>query len=358
MTRVAKHVPNRWRRWSLFTGLSLLIVVLFLLVARPGLPQVEVITIARADAIRVLAVNGRIRPRQFVDVKPPVAGTLIELPYDVGDRVSRGQILARIDDGPQRAAIAQAQASIGAQEAAVAQARRDLARFLALGEFVTRRRVEEARVAVEQGTRELQRLRAGRSEASEVQQRFLVRAPFSGVILERPLDRGQTVGPDAVLYRLADLDAPEITAAVDEVYAAQLRPGTSGVVEIAGHDRRLRAQVVHIEPRVDEGTGAREVRLRFLDAVDSAPAGQTVSVNLIIERRRQAISIPRSSILDPDARPRVRVVGEDGRVAERPIRFIDWPAADVIVTHGLEPSTILLVNPSASQPGARVKPAA
>lgn len=341
-------------RWPWLAALLLAIALAaFLLLPRDA--EVATLTIERAEAVRTLAVNGRIRPRQSVDVQSPVAGTLVALPFDVGDPVAQGDTIARIDDGPQRAAIAEATAAIGAQEAVLAQARRDLARFEALGEFVTRRQVEEARLAVQEGTRELQRRRADRTEAEEVQQRYVVRAPFSGVILERPVDRGQTVGPETILYRLANLAEPEISAEVDEEYAVELQPGTIGLVELAGRERRLRAEVVHIEPRVDEATGAREVRLQFLDPPGAAPAGQTVSVNLVVERRPAALSLPRASILQPDSAPRVRVVGADGRVTERPIRFIDWPAAEVIVTQGLEPGVRVLLDPSSAEPGERVK---
>jgi len=345
------------RLWVVWAVLALLGVAAaaFFLMPRPL--EVDTVTVRPGEAVRSLAVNGRIRPRQSVDVQSPVAGTLLELPFDVGDEVSAGAPIARIDDGPQRAAISEAAAAIAAQEAVVAQARRDLARFEALGEFVTRRQVEEARLAVEEGTRELQRRRAARTQAQEVQQRYVVRAPFSGVILERPVDRGQTVGSETILYRLADLSAPEISAEVDEAYAAELRAGTLGLVELAGRAQPLRAEVIHIEPRVDEATGAREVRLRFLESPGFAPSGQTVSVNLVVDRRTEVISVPRASILQPDTAPRVRVIDAEDRVAERPIRFIDWPAAEVIVTHGLEPGLRVLRNPAAAEPGARVKPA-
>ena len=324
----------------------------------PRAEQVQVVTVQRGDAVQALAVNGRIRPRLSVDVQSPVAGTVLELPFDVGDRVASGTLLARIDDGPQRAAIREADAAIATQRAILAQARRDLARFQALGEFVTRQRVEQARLAVVQGTRELHRLQATRGQAQEVQQRYVVRAPFSGVILERPVDRGQTIGPETIIYRLADLEAPEVTAEVDEAYAARLRTGTIGLIELAGHNNPVRASVVHIEPRVDATTGAREVRLRLLEAIDFVPAGQTVSVNLIVDRRSSAISIPRSAILDSESNPHVRYIDNDGRVAERAIKFLDWPAAQVIVTGGLDPGMEVLADPEAAEPGTRVKAAA
>ena len=359
MVRVAPEAgrerkPAALRRqivWVAAVGLVVAALLYFLL---PRTPEVETMTVEPGQAVRALAVNGRVRARQSVDVRPPVGGTVIALPFDVGDQVPANAVIARIDDGPQRAAIAEAAAAVTAQEAVVAQARRDLARYRALGQFVTRQRVEQARLAVEQGARELERLRAGRVQASEVQQRLVIRAPFGGTILERPVDRGQTVGVDSILYRLADLSAPEVTAEVDEAYAAELRTGTTGIVEVQGRRSPLRAEVEHIEPRVDAATGAREVRLRLLDSLDFAPAGQTVSVNLIVERRDRAISIPRAAILSPNANPRVRLIGADGRVEERPIRFIDWPAASVIVLQGLSPGDRILLDPSVAEPGDRV----
>ncbi len=56
----------------------------------PRPTKVETVAVERGEAVRALAVNGRIRPRQSVDVQSPVSGTLLELPYDVGDRVAAG----------------------------------------------------------------------------------------------------------------------------------------------------------------------------------------------------------------------------------------------------------------------------
>lgn len=349
-----KSKPAAVRRQILWAWAGALLAIVLLYLFFPRSPETETITVTRGEAVRALAVNGRIRARQSIDVRPPVGGTVVELPFDVGDQVPANAVIARIDDGPQRAAISEAAAAVTAQEAVVAQARRDLARYSALGQFVTRQRVEQARLAVEQGARELERLRASLVQAREVQQRLVIRAPFGGTILERPVDRGQTVGVESILYRLADLTASEVTVEVDEVYAAELRPGMLGIVEVPARPAPLRAEIVHLEPRVDETTGAREVRLRFLDVLGVAPAGQTVSVNLIVERRAQAISIPRAAILSPTANPRVRVVNADGLVEERLIRLIDWPAPTVIVLQGLEPGERILRDPSAAEPGDRV----
>lgn len=343
------------RRFAI--GIALTVAILafagWLFWPRPA--AVDLIEIKRAPAVRTLAVNGTIRPRLSVEVQAPVAGTLTALPYDVGAQVTAGELLARVDDAPQRAAISEAVASVAAQEATLAQARRDLARYEKLGQFVTRQRSEEARLAVDQGAQELARRRAVVVQAREVQQRYEIRAPFSGVILERPVDPGQTIGVSTVLYRLADLSAPEITTEVDESYAAALRVGGEALLTLPGRAQSLRATIVHVEPRVDPATGAREVRLRAAQPLDGLPSGVTVSVNLIIEREKAAISIPRSAILRPDSNPALRVVDRDGTVSERGIRFIDWPAETVTVTGGLEPGMRVLADPQAAAPGTRVQ---
>ena len=317
--------------------------------------RVTTIAAEEAPASRILAVNGRIRPRLQVDIRPAIGGELVALPFDVGDRVAANQILARIDDAPEIAAIAEAEASVQAQNAILKQAQRDLARFEELGPFVTKREVEQRRLAVEEGTRELNRRRASMVQAREQRDRRVLRAPFAGVIMERPVDPGQIVSPDSIIYRFADLSSPEVSLEVDEIYAAEIRPGMKAQISVPGHQKALRAEVAHVEPRVDPATGARHVRLRLVDAALDVPSGLTVTVNLLIEQRDRAISVPRSALILSADGAKIRIVGPGGRIGERSISFIDWPAENVIVTNGLRVGERLLADPNAAQVGETVK---
>jgi len=317
--------------------------------------EVATFVVKTAPAVRILAINGRIRPRLQVDIRPTLGGELVALPFDVGDRVVAGQILARIDDAPETAAIAEAEASVQTQQATLAQARRDLARFEALSQFAIRRDVEQRRLAVVEGERELSRRRASVMQARELRDRRVLRAPFAGVILERLVDPGQTVGLESIIYRLADLSSPEVTIEVDEIYAAEIRPGIEAMISLPGQNRQLRAKVLHVEPRVDPATGARDVRLGLVDAAIDAPSGLTVTVNLVIEKRDRAISVPRSAIIQSGSGAKVRVIGDDNVVIERPISFVDWPAEEVIVTSGIKPGERILADPDSAQPGEKIR---
>jgi len=323
----------------------------------PQPPRVQTLSIMAGEASRVLAVNGRIRPRLSVDVKSPVPGRITLLPFDVDQRVAQGTLIARIDDAPQLAAIRQAQSLLATQKEALAQALRDQARYEKLAEIVGTQRVELARLAVRQAQDEVLRMTASVEQAREIQARHQIHAPFSGIITERPVDPGQTVSSDTTVYRLADTSMPEVVAYVDELYAADLSVGVTATITIPGETKPLTAKIIHMEDRVDPATGARAVRLAFDQPPMRAPAGLTVSANLIVERRSSAISIPRSAILGPSTAPRVRLLNDAGEVVEQHIGFVDWPSEKVIVTSGLQPGMHILADPLAAEPGERVRAA-
>lgn len=342
---------------------TLIVVVIAVVLAFAGywlfVPRdkaVATVLIKPGPSDRILAVNGRIRPRLQIDIRPSLGGVLIALPFDVGDRVEAGQILARIDDAPETAAIAAAEASVQAQQATLAQARRELARFRKLGQFATKREVEQLRLAVVEDERELSRRRANVVQVREQRDRRVLRAPFAGVILERLVDPGQTVGIDSIIYRLADLTSPEVSIEVDEIYAAEIRPGMEATISLPGQDRLLQAKVLHVEPRVDPATGARAVRLGLVNAAIDAPSGLTVTVNLVIERRNSVISVPRNAIIQSGSGAKVRIVGPNKIVTERAIGFVDWPAESVIVTSGIQSGERILADPTSAKPGEKVRP--
>ena len=145
---------------------------------------------------------------------------------------------------------------------------------------------------------------------------------------------------------------------VDEVYAAEVRPGMEALISLPGQERASRAKVLHVQPRVNPQTGARDVRLGRVDDALDAPSGLTVTVNLVIERRQSAISLPRSAILPSANGASVRIVRAVDVVEERAIGYIDWPAETVIVTSGVKAGERILADPGSAQPGETVRASA
>ncbi|WP_211276796.1 phage tail tube protein [Erythrobacter tepidarius] len=162
-------------------------------------------------------------------------------------------------------------------------------------------------------------------------------------------------GADEIPSHTIEIGHPKLTT---PVFFRHLGTMAESIEFELGQDGPANARlqlVAQGEERVDPATGARDVRLSLADAAVDAPSGLTVTVNLVIEQRESAISVPRSAIIQSGGEARVRVVPADGIVIERAISFVDWPAESVIVTSGLQAGEHILADPDTAQPGEQVK---
>ncbi|MFO1427044.1 MAG: efflux RND transporter periplasmic adaptor subunit [Steroidobacteraceae bacterium] len=318
---------------------------------------VGVVEARQGPAERVLAITGRTRPQVTVTIVPKVGGQIVRLAKEEGQAVRAGELLVQLDADAPRAAVEEAQSKIAAQERAVQEAGRNHDRVAQLRErgLATVKEFEQARFDLDQARAELQRLQASRREVSAKLADATIVAPVSGVVLARPVDPGQVVAAQTVIYEIAPLADVEVEADVDEQFLAEVHEGLQADVLVAGRAEPVAATLYYVSPKVDPRTGGAKVRLRFDQRVEGLRSGLTADVNLVVERRDRAITVARSAILGREATARVQVV-ERGVVQERKVRFLEWPSDRVIVLAGLAPGQQLLAQPRPDLIGQRVEP--
>jgi RND family efflux transporter MFP subunit len=343
-------------RWWLLAGSALAAVAWFVIRSSQPLP-VPVAEARGGSAERVLAITGRTRPQVTVTIVPKTAGQIVALAKEEGDSVQAGEVLVRIDAAASRAAVDQVDSALAAQRRTLAEAERNLARSSELKArgLTTAKEHDQAVFELDQARAELGRLAATRREANARLSDATLIAPVSGIVLSRPVDIGQVVSAASTIYEIAPLAGVEIEAEIDERYLSEIKPGLTADVLIAGRAEPLDATIHYIAPRVDPRTGGAKVRLRFTQDVTDLRAGVTADVNLLIEKRADAVTIARSQILGRDTTARALVL-RDGRVLEQPIRFIEWPSDRVIVTEGLEAGALVVAQPKAELIGERATP--
>ena len=349
-------------RWWLALAISLLVAALWYLYTQQ--PQsLAVVSVSAGPTERVLAITGRTRPRVTVRIVPKVAGELIELTKQEGERVQAGELLARLDAPALQASLDQAAAALAAQRSRLAETERTLARQTELRTrgLTTLKEFDAATFEREQAAAELRRLTAGRREAAAKLSDSSIDAPVSGVVLARPVDPGQVVTSQSVIYELAPLTDIEIETEVDERYLPEIVPGLKADVLIAGRGQPLTATVYYSASKVDPRSGFATVRLK-LDATGpdmplSLRSGVTADVNIIVERLNHAVTIPRSAMLGREQQARVLIVSA-GVVAEQRVQFVEWPSDRVIVTAGLSAGDVVLAQPRVDLIGQRVRPVA
>jgi HlyD family secretion protein len=316
---------------------------------------VPVLSVTAKPAERVLAVTGRIRARESVQVVPRVAGQVRELTRREGESVVAGEVLGRIDDAKARAALAQTVAAAEAQRRTLAQAERDLDRATALRSrgTVTEAAVENAALAVSRGREDLRRLSAAADEARLRLEEHQILAPLTGRLLTRPVDPGQVVDGRTTIFEIAPTGDREVETEVDETYSTEVALGQPARLQFPGSGGVIEGRVSYLSPRIDTATGGRVVRLAYPETAQELPVGLTVDVNIVVERRDGAIMVPRTAIRDAATAPAVQVV-RDGKVATQAIAFKDWPSATVMVTEGLKAGDQVIVGAHQVE-GAAVK---
>jgi|SRR6056297_471654 len=329
------------RRWPWIAALLVILagaVALYLEPWSDGPLRVTVETVERGPVTRVLAVNGRMAAVHSVDIRARVGGMLRGVPVAEGDSVEEGDILAWIDAAGQRAVVRQAVAGLDAALVAEAQARDALDRAEALGETIPRTEREAAERALRTARQEVERATARVDQAQVQLEHHTVRAPISGTVLALNVEQGQTIDPATRLMTLADLGALIVEADVDEAYATQIRKGQGATLQLSGEAGTREGRVSFVSQRVDADTGGLAVELSF-DQPLRAPVGMTVTTNIVVERHEDAITVPRAAIEDGA----VYVVVD--RVAlRRPVTVIDWPAARLVVTDGLDVGDVLITD--------------
>ncbi len=348
------------KRLALMAGGALLVVIAGMITWRAMAPTaVSTIALAAQPTERVLAVTGRVKPQESVQVYGRVAGQILQLNKDEGDLVQAGEVLGLIDPARAKAGLAQASAALDAQRRVLAQAERDLerARTLLAQGSTTQTALENATLAVTKGREDLRRFEAARQEANVQLGDQSIIAPFTGRILNRPVDPGQVVSTTTALFSIAPTTAQEVEAEVDESYSMALKQGQKARLAFAGVPEVVIGTLSYLAPEIQTSTGGRLVRFAFTAPASigdiELPVGLSVDVNVIVDKQDAAITIPRQAIRDIANKPYVLTV-KDGAASRQDISFIDWPAAKVIVTKGVAAGDIVITTQQALQPGQKV----
>jgi RND family efflux transporter MFP subunit len=352
----ARPARSGSRVWLLATGLALAAgsgLVLYLQPWASGPIPVSIEIVELAPVTRVLAVNGRIATRHSVDVRALVGGALTEVRVAEGDSVQIRAELARIDSAAPQAALRQAIAGMDAALVAQDQARDTLARTRSLGANVARTALESADRAVQAAAQDVARTMALVDQAQAQLDAFTIRAPMTGSVLAVNVEPGQSIDPSTVLMTVADLDRLVVETDVDEAYAVQIRPGQPAVLQLTGEAPLREGQVSRVSQRVDPATGGLAVQIAF-DTPVTAPIGLTVTANIIVEARDAALTAPRAALRVEDGAQAVFVV-VDGAARRRAVSVIDWPAVRLIVTEGLAPGDLLILDATGIREGQAVR---
>lgn len=354
----------RMRRRHLVLGV-LLLVVLSLVMLFQGVPRsdaqpanapppVPVVTgrVEQRDVAHWRSGVGTVQSLQSAVLRPQVDGVLTEVLFEEGQKVRKGQLLARIDDRAIRADLGGAQAAVVRDRATLDAARSDLARLqhLSTDQLVSRQMLEQQTATVQQ----LQATGRGNQsavDAAQVQLSYTrILAPMDGRIGLRQVDPGNLVRATDTqgLVTVQQTDPISVVFALPQDALPQLRQAlAAGDVAVQALDRdggqRLAEGTLQvIDNQIDETSGTVRLRARFANADDRLWPGQLVSVRVRIGQTTDALVVDAAAIQRGVEGSFVyRVVG-DGSVEVLPVTVGDAENGQVAVQGELRVGDVIV----------------
>lgn len=336
---------------------ALLLLIAGLIWWRTRPPEAQVLEVKAGPVEITLSVVGRVRPEELVDVRSPNAGQIIKFFHDEGDFVAENAPLAVVRAQIQEAQTAAEAARETAARAEVTRARLayDRTQKLAARGFATNAALEQAAATLKAAEATQSAAAATRAAAAARAQEFTLRAPMASTVLFRPIDSGQVIAPDTLVFQLGAAGAPELRAEADEAYADALKPGMAARAALTGTSKIFPARITEVSPRIDAVTGGRAIRLEPLSNMP-LPPGRSVDITIIVANRASAILVPRQAILNASTDPSVYTLTSENTVEERPVKIADWPSTDAIITAGLTTGDRILLTPTDARPASKISP--
>ncbi len=388
-------------RWWAAVAVALLVVA----VVRAALGREVAGWIAeRRRLVQRVVASGRVMAPARLALASLTLARVAAVLVDEGDDVKAGQVLVRLDDAEARAGLAQAEGRVAEAQARVEQVR-------SVGSKVSGEQLRQAELRVAQAARDLERARqlfdAGSSSQAQLddarkalelarsQQEGAaaqamsaagggadfraaaaalrqaqgalalartrladseIRAPAAGRVLSRTVEPGDVVAAGKTLLVVARAGDTRLTVQPDEKNLALLRVGQPAVaIADAFPDLPFPVAVSFVAPAVDAARGTVEVRLAVPEPPQFLRPDMTVSVNVDVGGRDDALVLPAEAVRDAGGTPWVLAVAQ-GRAERREVKLGLRGGGMIEILEGLAPGA-RVVAPSAGlvEPGARVR---
>jgi len=337
------------RRWLWRAALALAVLAgLFFLLRNLILGKpVEAYEAVRGDLVQTVVASGRIITPQRLSVGAVITEHVARIPVAEGQKVKKGDVLVELEDRDERAALEQAKAAVAQADAKMRQlhevalpaaeqalvqaqatalnARQQLDRMKSLRErgFVVQSQLDDAQRALDIAESQLraaklqvetnqptgsdyalartalEQARANLRAAQVKLEQTVITAPVDGVLIARNVEVGDVVQPGKALMVLAPAGETQVDVMIDERQLSRLALGQKAVGSAdAFPNQRFAAELFYINPGIDPLRGTVEVKLRVPDPPDYLRQDMTVSVDIEVARKADAVIVPTETLRD------------------------------------------------------------
>lgn len=333
------------------------------LFAAPSVPAAEpplaTATVQYREVDLTYAAEAVVEASRQSTVSAQVTGRIVELRYDVGDYVEKGQVIARIDQTEASQVLAGSEAQVAQAQAAYDNARAEVERTrdLARQKFVSQAALDKAEAAFRVAEAQLATARAGAGRAATSKGYTTVVAPYSGVVSARHVEVGEMAAPGKPLLTGFDPTDLRVVATVPQYKVAEVKATARAQVEIPSLGRWVTATGITVLPSADSQTHSTRVRLDLPRDLRDVYPGVFARAHFAVGRARKLV-VPAAAVIRRSEVTAAYVVDERGRIVLRQLRLGTAAGEQGLeVLAGLSPGEKVALDPvAAGMQAARQRP--
>lgn len=291
--------------------------------------SVNGVVVAPEEFSNILSLSGSIEANEQVEIRSEVSGIAENIYFTEGAKVTKGQVLVKINDVELRA---QAGAAKTRQNLASENERR--AKLLLQKEAISQEEYDIASADFKTAQAQTQLINAQIAKTS-------IRAPFSGTIGLRNISPGTYVTPTTLIANLVNSNQLKITFSIPEKYASQMKLDSKISFTVAGTTENFEAKIYAIEPAVDVATRTLRVRALAQNTQGKLLPGTFANVALPLEKIKDAYVIPTEAIVPIQGGKKV-FVSKNGQAQEVMVQTGTRTDKDIVVLTGLKAGDTVL----------------
>jgi RND family efflux transporter MFP subunit len=231
-------------------------------------------------------------------VSAQIAGRIVDLRFDVGDRVQKGDVIARIDERAASQALAASEAQVRAAEATLANARAQYERSQQLfaQKFISQAALDKARADFQSAEQQMKAMLAGAGQAATERSFATIVAPYSGVVAARHVQLGEMATPGKPIMTGFDPSTLRVVANVASTQVQAIQAGGKARVEVPAASRWIQARAITVVPAADPRTHSTQVRIDLPEDVRGIYPGVFARAHFVTGTALR-LMVPREAVM-------------------------------------------------------------
>ncbi|GHT40071.1 MexH family multidrug efflux RND transporter periplasmic adaptor subunit [Bacteroidia bacterium] len=293
--------------------------------------NVNVKVIMPGALVDYIQVTGSLMPDEEVDLSFETSGKITSIFFQEGTSVTKGQLLAKVNDKPLLAELQKLEAQIPLSEDQVFRQKSLLAKDAVSKE------------AYEQVNTELAKLHADIDLVKSRIEQTELRAPFSGKIGLRTVSEGAYVSPSTVIATLTNITPLKIEFSVNESYANAIRPGINIEFQTPPDLTDYKAVIYAVESRIDLNTRTLKARARYANANGRLKPGKTAAIKIKSQELKNALLVPSEAVIAEMGRS-IAYLYSGGKAQQVELIKGIRSESEIQILEGLNPGDTLIVS--------------